>query len=64
MDESDFEGTLVLEKIAEIGKIDAFFEAIDADDQARAKVLMKQANVDPRTIAIVLEKMTAADGQH
>ena len=27
MDESEFEGTLVLEKLAEIGKLDDFFEA-------------------------------------
>ena len=29
MDESDFEGSLVLEKLAEIGKIDDFFEALE-----------------------------------
>lgn len=64
MDEADFEGTLVLEKIAGIGKIDAFFEAIDSDDFGRAKTLMKRAGVDPGTIAIVLKKMRAADGEH
>lgn len=64
MDEQDFEGTLVLEKLAEIGKVDAFFEAIDADDFARAKALMKRANVDPETIATVLRKMGEADGDH
>jgi hypothetical protein len=64
MDERDFEGTLVLEKLAEIGKIDAFFEAIDSDDFDRAKSLMKRANVDSETIAIVLKKMNQADGEH
>jgi iron uptake system EfeUOB component EfeO/EfeM len=64
MDESDFEGTLVLEKLAEIGKIDAFFEAIDSDDFGRAKSLMKRANVDSETIAMVLKKMGDADGEH
>ena len=29
--EKDFEGTEVLEKLAEIGKVDAFFEAVDSD---------------------------------
>lgn len=64
MQESDFEGTLVLEKLAEIGKVDDFFEAIDSDDFGRAKSLMKMARVDLETIAIVLKKMGDADGQH
>ncbi len=57
MDESDFEGTLVLEKIAEIGKIDAFFAAIDSDNFGKAKDLMKRAKVDNQTIEMVLRKM-------
>lgn len=64
MDENDFEGTLVLEKLAEIGKLDAFFEAIDSDDFDRAKSLMKRAKVDSETVAMVLKKMRAADGEH
>lgn len=64
MDEKDFEGTLVLEQLAEIGKVDEFFEAIDADDVHRATSLMKRANVDAPTIAIVIKKMRAADGSH
>lgn len=64
MDESDFEGTLVLEKLAEIGKLDAFFEAIDSDDFGKAQSLMKRANIDAETIAIVLKKMSDADGKH
>lgn len=61
MDESDFEGTLVLEKLAEIGRVDEFFEAVDADDFARAKALMKQASIDAETIASVLKLMGDAD---
>jgi hypothetical protein len=64
MEESDFEGTLVLEKLAEIDLIDAFYDAIDSDDLVRAKSLMKRANVDPATLAIVLKKMREADGRH
>jgi iron uptake system EfeUOB component EfeO/EfeM len=64
MDENDFEGTLVLEKLSEIGKVDAFFEAIDSDDFEKAKSLMKRANVDSETIAVVLKKMGDADGEH
>ena len=61
MNENDFEGTLVLEKLAEIDKIDDFFEAIDLDDFAKAKALMKQARVDSETIAIVLKKMEESE---
>ncbi|WP_413289226.1 hypothetical protein [Bdellovibrio sp. HCB337] len=64
MDENDFEGTLVLEKLAEIGKVDAFFEAIDSDDFDRAKALMRKAKLDSETIAMVLKKMGDADGEH
>jgi ABC-type Mn2+/Zn2+ transport system ATPase subunit len=58
MDESSFEGTLVLEMLAEIGKLDEFFEAIDADNFGIAQALMKDADVDMKTIAIVMHQMT------
>lgn len=64
MDEKDFEGTLVLEKLAEIGQVDAFFEAVDSDDLGQAKALMKRARVDAETIATVLKMMNDASGEH
>lgn len=64
MDESDFEGTLVLESLAAINKIDDFFDAIDSDDVERAISLMKKAKVDAESIAMVVKKMQAADGEH
>lgn len=64
MDETDFEGTLVLEQLAAINKVEDFFEAIDSDDVQRAKALMKRANVDADTMAIVIRKMEEADGEH
>jgi hypothetical protein len=64
MDESDFEGTLVLEKLAEINKLDDFFAAIDSDDFSKARSLMKRANIDSETIAVVLKKMGDADSEH
>ena len=64
MDDGDFEGTLVLEQLAEIGEVDAFFEAIDADDVPRAVALMRRAKVDAATISVVVKKMEDADGQH
>jgi hypothetical protein len=62
--EEDFEGTLVLEKLALVDAVDDFFDAVDADDFERAARLMKRAEVEPETIALVLRKMRAADGQH
>jgi hypothetical protein len=64
MDESDFEGTEVLEQLAAIGRVEDFFDAIDADDVSRAVALMRRADVDAPTIAIVVKKMDAADGDH
>jgi hypothetical protein len=64
MDDTDFEGTLVLEQLAAVDTVDKFFEAIDADDVRRAKELMRAAGVDAATIAIVVKKMEASDGDH
>jgi len=64
MDETDFEGTLVLEKLASVGAVEEFFEAVDSDDVGRAVVLMKNADVDAATIATVVRKMEESDGEH
>lgn len=64
MDENDFEGTLVLEKLAEINKLEDFFDAIDSDNFKEAKNLMELAHLDFETIQIVLKKMVSADGEH
>jgi hypothetical protein len=64
MDEADFEGTLVLEQLAAIGKLDAFFDAIDADEVQRATALMKRAGLEAATIATVVRKMADSDGEH
>lgn len=61
MNEDDFEGTLILEKLAAIGKVDAFFEAVDSDDFAKASSLMKQAEIDSKTISVVLRKIALND---
>ena len=64
MDDKDFEGTLVLEQLAAIGKVEDFFDAIDSDDVKRATRLMKRAKVDASTIATVIRKMEESDGEH
>ncbi|PIP92624.1 MAG: hypothetical protein COW00_03525 [Bdellovibrio sp. CG12_big_fil_rev_8_21_14_0_65_39_13] len=61
MNEDDFEGTLILEKLAEIDKLDAFYDAIDSDDFEQAIILMKRARVDSETISLVLKKMTNSE---
>jgi hypothetical protein len=64
MEQEDFEGTLVLERLAEIGRVEEFFEAIDADDVRLAVSLMKRAKVDEATIAIVVKKIEQGDDEH
>lgn len=64
MDDTDFEGTLVLEQLAAIGKVEEFFDAVDSDDVDRATVLMKRAKVDAATIAIVVRKIEESDDNH
>ena len=64
MDDTDFEGTLVLEQLAAIGKVEDFFDAIDSDDTQRATTLMKKANVDASTIATVIRKIEEGNVEH
>jgi hypothetical protein len=64
MDDTDFEGTLVLEQLALIGKVEDFFDAIDSDDVHRATALMKSAQIDASTIAMVVRKMEQGDAEH
>ncbi len=64
MDEADFEGTLVLEKLAEINKVDEFFEAVDSDNSGEALSLMRKAGVDRETIMMVLKKILDGADEH
>lgn len=64
MSENDFEGSIVLEKLAEIGKVDEFFDSVDSDDFGRVKSLMQAANCDSEDITMVLKKMGDTDGEH
>ena len=64
MNEHDFEGTLVLEKLARIEKLEEFFDAVDSDDFNLAKSLMTEAGVDSETMAVVLKKMADPYDEH
>ena len=57
MEEDDFEGTLVLEELAELGLVEDFFDAIDSDDIEKVVALMKQARIDVETMKIVIKKI-------
>jgi hypothetical protein len=64
MEEDDFEGTLVLERLAEIGALERFFERIDADDFEGVERLLRAAKIDRETTGWVLRKMRDGDGEH
>ncbi len=64
MNEEGFEGTLVLEKLARINKIEEFIQAVDSDDLKTAKSFMQMADIDSDTIAIVLKKMADLCDEH
>ncbi|MCB0369040.1 MAG: hypothetical protein KDD45_06190 [Bdellovibrionales bacterium] len=64
MDESKFEGSLVLESLAAIDKIDDFYDAVDSDDLEKVRSIMRLAKIDTETIAIVLKKIKTADSDH
>lgn len=61
MDEDEFEGTAVLELLAAVGGLDAFAEAVDADDRRKAVLLMRRAKIDTETIHTVLRRMANPD---
>jgi phosphate uptake regulator len=64
MEDTDFEGSLVLEQLAAIGMVEDFFDAVDSDDVERATSLMKRANVERSMIAAVIRKMEEGGGEH
>jgi len=63
MNENDFEGTLILEKLASGGKVEDFYDAVDLDDFERARSLMHLAGIEAVSIAAVLKKMSEANGE-
>lgn len=62
--ERDFEGSLILEQLAELELLDDFMEAIDSDDKRSVVSLLRRAKVDDETIEMVLDKMNNPDGKH
>ena len=64
MKDEDFEGTLVLETLAERDLLDSFWEAIDSDDFSSARKLMTLVGIPEDIIQVVIVKMKNADGDH
>ena len=56
MDKRITQGTDVLERLAKIGKAEAFERAVDSDNFREAVLAMKAAQVDPSTISRVLRQ--------
>ncbi len=57
MKEEDLEGSQILEKLAEMELVEAFFEAVDSDQFARAKSLMVKARVGSGEIQKVMKML-------
>ena len=57
----DFEGSLILEKLAEINKVEDFFDAVDSDDFEGVESLLRDAQIDENEIKTVLKKMRDSD---
>jgi len=53
----NFEGSLVLERLAEAGLGDKFLVAVDNDDFLEARSLMSQVGLDQELIETVIRKM-------
>ncbi len=64
MKQEDFEGSLILEKLALIDKVDEFFAAVDEDNFASAKSLMKAAGVPHEVMVIAIRMMKEGDQDH
>lgn len=57
MSEHGLDGTSVLEALAEIGLVEEFLDAVDADDFAVARKLLTRAGLDAATVSEVLRQM-------
>jgi len=64
MNESDFEGSIVLEMLARIDSVDEFMAAADVQNVQRAAELMERAGIDQETIAVTLKKMADPYDEH
>jgi hypothetical protein len=52
-----FQGDIILEKLAEIDKVQEFYDAVDSDDFAKIKELLELVNIDQETIELVFKEI-------
>lgn len=57
MESSNFDGTLALEKLAELGLLDQFYEAIDSDRLEEVNKLLKSAGLEADSIKSILRQI-------
>ena len=51
----DYEGSIILEILAEHDLLDEFYDAIDLDDISEAISLMRKAQIDEENIKITIQ---------
>jgi hypothetical protein len=51
------EGTLILEKLADYGLVDDFYEAVDADNLSLIISLLRKVGIDEEKINEVIESL-------
>ncbi|MBA2404532.1 MAG: hypothetical protein H0V66_07165 [Bdellovibrionales bacterium] len=61
MHKNDYEGSLVLEKLAALNLMDDFYQAVDSDNIDEIVSLLEEAEIDDETIAIVLKQVENGD---
>lgn len=54
---SEYDGTLVLERVSAIGKLHEFADAVDADDFQEVAALLQLAGLTSEEVASVLKQM-------
>ncbi len=57
MTQDDFEGSLILEKLASVRLMDDFFDAVDSDDLESVVSLLEEVDVDEDSIEEILRKI-------
>lgn len=53
----EFEGSLVLERLASLNLVDEFYAAVDSDNIVELVSILESAGIDDETIETVLKKI-------
>ena len=55
-----FQGDIILEKLAEIDKVQEFYDAVDSDDFNRVRELLELVKIDQETIKLIFYEITGS----